>query len=1644
MAKNVLKLFVALIVVSTIVSAENPLDVRVIKELSGINLLKSPSDAAIDTDGFVYVTDTANARVVAFGPDGMKKSEFGIKGKKEGEFTEPVGIAVHAGKIFVTDSKLNTVQVFNKSGKFLYTFGGSGTTLGKLKSPMGIVISDQERVYVAENGAGRITIFTTQGIYLGTLGEGIESPTWMAMDRSGRFFVSDQRAKAVALLDRFGKKIKSLGAAETGISQPGGIAVDDRGWAVIADAAQGRIVRLDPDGKPSGSFGSPGAGRGQFNQIGGMQLGPSGTISVADSGNNRVLLLSVDLPTNKPMLAAAPAMKRVILEQVIPAQATDVAISPDGTLYVLSEKGAWVEIYNRMGQKKGALTALTEAEAARTKGARIAYGDGRIFISDQGLNRILVYDQSGRFLFSFGQRGSEKGRFESPEGIAVADKKVYVADYGNNRIQVFSIDGVYVSEIGAPGVKLAGPLDVAVRPDKKLVVAEADGQRISRITPDGKLEKVLVGPETQLLAGLQAIRIDEDGRIIALISGNKKDQMLLFDPDGKLLMRFSASGSGPGDLLDPGGLAFLSGTLYVADTGNNRVSGFVIMDVPAEPAGVKISCGDNSSTLTWNPNTESFLKGYRVYAIDESGKRHALGETTETRYTISYPLKGGESAFTLTAYSRDGLESTPIPQLTDWGRLGIVALEKKDLTAAAENFRKAVSVNDKDEFSTYTLGKTLMEMGNPDEAAAYFQKLVSSKEWGAKGRLGLGRVAFQKGKLPEAESELKKAYALNSQDPETRLYLAEVLAAQKKWDEALENAREAANLLPLEVRAHELLGVIYYKQRLYGKAEKSLLTAISLKPADANLYLELSDVYIGKNELAAARTQLEKAIEKNPNFIEARIALGTLLLSLKEVDAADAQAKKIIELDPKNASGYLLAGKVLFAKNDREGAVESFRKAMEINPNDPEASVNLATAYIELGDAAEADKVAQEALKRFPSNRDVFLVTARIREAQNDLAGALENYNKALAADPNSVEVRLRKGRLNIKRKEFQAAAAEFEQASMLLPDDIGTRIEWADALKLAGQNSKAEEVLTDAVNVDPNDPRAHFALGSLWLQMEDYTRALPELKMAAFIAPDNPEYHHTLGKAYVSSGEPESAVEELRRALDLDPKNEVIRRDLDMATASLAKYRKSTGAPPLEIVEVQISPVFAAVYKRYDSNPIGKIALRNNGAEAIFNVKVSFQVRRFQPAATTTIIDQIGPKIKRDVPLKAALSDSVLELRNDTPALGSITIEYVRKGAPQRITTTAPFVLHSRNALVWSDPAMLGAFVTPTDWPVGEFARLTMEAVGETPKGIPAVLHKSAATFEAMGAYRIGYLEDPNRPPFDTSKPDRIDTVQFPRDTLRLRYGDCDDLSVLYGSLLENLGVETAMALVPGHVLVLVNSGVATDEIAMLTDDPGQVVVNGGKVWIPVEITMVGAGFAEAWVKGAESTQKADKDGKLQVLLTHEAWKKYSPAALSMTQWLPDMPPSEELVKRVAAQEAVLSSKRMGQQTEALLAAIQANPKDSVPKLKLGILYAQNGRMDEAIEQFQAVLQNEPQNSDALADIGNVYYLKGDYQAALENYRAAEELSGNDAEIKINLSLVYYRLGNLEKAREKFEQAAEIDPDVALDNEELKKILYN
>ena len=152
------------------------------------------------------LTDTTNSTSVASSLpvvdyEGKVTPVFsigGTSGGKEGEFSNPYGVAVHyqTGNIFVADQSNNRVQVFDKDGKYLYKFGDRDGA-GKMNTPLCIAFY-QNKVFVSQNGAGCLLVYDLNGTFLkqiGTPGNGegqLKSPHGITINElNGDIFVCD-------------------------------------------------------------------------------------------------------------------------------------------------------------------------------------------------------------------------------------------------------------------------------------------------------------------------------------------------------------------------------------------------------------------------------------------------------------------------------------------------------------------------------------------------------------------------------------------------------------------------------------------------------------------------------------------------------------------------------------------------------------------------------------------------------------------------------------------------------------------------------------------------------------------------------------------------------------------------------------------------------------------------------------------------------------------------------------------------------------------------------------------------------------------------------------------------------------------------------------------------------------------------------------------------------------------------------------------------------------------------------------------------------------------------------------------------------------------------------------------------------------
>lgn len=300
-----------------------------------------------------------------------------------------------------------------------------------------------------------------------------------------------------------------------------------------ADPYADGTVQLNPDVV----VGELGPGPGQLNLPRDAAMAPDGSLFVADAGNGRVEHFAPD----GTFLGAWAAFLDASQSPPAPfGQAWGgIGVAPDGTVYVADTWNHDIQHFSPDGQLLGQFGTFGQAESPTAFwGPRDVMVDskGRVFVSDTGNKRIVVFDNQDQPLAVIGQQGIDLGQFEEPVGMAIgADGRLYVADTWNQRIQVF--------EESSPNQFQA----VDEWPLEAWFGQSLDNKPYLAVAPDGHV-----------------CASDPEGY-----------RILCFTPDGQFAMAWGDYGQGPGQMNLPTGLLFDGGCrAWVVDTGNSRLERF--------------------------------------------------------------------------------------------------------------------------------------------------------------------------------------------------------------------------------------------------------------------------------------------------------------------------------------------------------------------------------------------------------------------------------------------------------------------------------------------------------------------------------------------------------------------------------------------------------------------------------------------------------------------------------------------------------------------------------------------------------------------------------------------------------------------------------------------------------------------------------------------------------------------------------------------------------------------------------------------------------------------------------------------------------------------------------------------------------------
>ena len=180
-----------------------------------------------------------------------------------------------------------------------------------------------------------------------------------------------------------------------------------------------------------------------------------------------------------------------------------MACDKDDNLYVADEWLNRISVFDKDGRHLRNWGEVGSGAGQLNRPSGVAFdADEALLVVDSLNHRVQRFSKDGRQLGGWGSRGAGAGMFEAPWGIAIdVDGFVYVVDHGNNRVQKFSADGDFVFEFGGFGSgrgEFNRPSDVAVDPDGDIYVCDWANNRVQAFDPEGEHFMTFTGDAVEL------------------------------------------------------------------------------------------------------------------------------------------------------------------------------------------------------------------------------------------------------------------------------------------------------------------------------------------------------------------------------------------------------------------------------------------------------------------------------------------------------------------------------------------------------------------------------------------------------------------------------------------------------------------------------------------------------------------------------------------------------------------------------------------------------------------------------------------------------------------------------------------------------------------------------------------------------------------------------------------------------------------------------------------------------------------------------------------------------------------------------------------------------------------------------------------
>jgi tetratricopeptide (TPR) repeat protein len=266
--------------------------------------------------------------------------------------------------------------------------------------------------------------------------------------------------------------------------------------------------------------------------------------------------------------------------------------------------------------------------------------------------------------------------------------------------------------------------------------------------------------------------------------------------------------------------------------------------------------------------------------------------------------------------------------------------------------------------------------------------------------------------------------------------------------------------------------------------------------------------------------------------------LARIYLSTYRLDRAALAIERWRGLAPEDPQPCLWSNEIASRSNAETAIlIQNYRAALDRDPNLDKARLGLAQQLSKDRRFDEAEQEFRAFLQRNPNNTAALLGLGRNAFQQGDIEQANQFFTSALETNPRDTEALKELGQLDLRLGRLQKACEHLKLLSQLAPFDHEVRYSYAQALKLAGDESQSRIELAQAAQLrkehdqvvqlrygvlkNPRDLNTRFQVAKWMIEHGHEDEGLKWTKEILRADPRHAPTHRVLADYYEKHGEP-------------------------------------------------------------------------------------------------------------------------------------------------------------------------------------------------------------------------------------------------------------------------------------------------------------------------------------------------------------------------------------------------------------------------------------------------------------------------------------------------------------------------------------------